>query len=52
MLSQFKGAKSAIINVGANGGELHNPSYKFTVFGASKAYVHALSHKMGEVSNK
>merc|ERR1712179_877405 len=30
-------------------GELHNPSYKFGVFGATKAYVHALSHKLREV---
>ena len=40
--------KSALINVGTNAAEPHNPRYKFALYGATKSYNHILSSGLEE----
>lgn len=44
-----QGARSAVINVGTCAAEPQNPRYKFTIYGASKAYGHILSNSLHEM---
>jgi len=43
-----RSTKSAIISVGTNAAEPHNPRYKFALYGATKSYNHILSSGLEE----
>ena len=40
--------RSAIVSIGTNAAEPHNPRYKFALYGATKSYNHILSSGLEE----
>jgi len=50
LLARAKGGvRSAIMNVGTNAAEPQNPRYRFSIYGATKAYTHILSSSLREM---
>lgn len=43
------GVRSAVINVGTCAAEPQNPRYRFSIYGATKAYTHILSSSLQEM---
>jgi len=43
------GVRSAVINVGTCAAEPQNPRYRFSIYGATKAYTHILSSSLREM---
>jgi len=43
------GVRSAVINVGTCAAEPQNPRYRFTIYGATKAYTHIFSSSLREM---